>query len=81
MWKEILRSKKIPRNNLLGKENSQGNDSKLTSNVMYYPMFRHLKSQLKELHVILAFDEDHKKYFLKYELLLIRTIRTLNMYY
>ena len=28
-------------------------------------MFRHLKSQLKELHVILACDEDHKKVFLK----------------
>ena len=26
-------------------------------------MFRHLKSQLKELHVILACDEDHKKVF------------------
>ena len=26
-------------------------------------MFRHLKSQLKELHIILASDEDHKKVF------------------
>ena len=26
-------------------------------------MFKHLKSQLKELHVILACDEDHKKVF------------------
>ena len=28
---------------------------------MYYRVFRHLKSQLKELHTILACDEDHKK--------------------
>ena len=28
---------------------------------MYQPVFRYLKSKLKELHVILAYDEDHKK--------------------
>ena len=61
--KEILRARKIPRNELLDKEKSQGNDSKLTFNVTYYPVFRHLKSQLKELHVILACDEDHKRVF------------------
>ena len=61
--KEILQARKIPRNELLDKEKSQGNDSKLTFNVTYYPVFRHLKSQLKELHVILACDEAHKKVF------------------
>ena len=61
--KEILRARKISRNELLDKEKSQGNDSKLALNVTYYPVFRHLKSQLKELHVILACDEDHKKVF------------------
>ena len=54
---------KISRNELLDKEKSQGNDSKLTFNVTYYPVFRHLKRQLKELHVILACDEDYKKVF------------------
>ena len=29
----------------------------------FYPAFRYLKSQLKELHVILACDEAHKKVF------------------
>ena len=48
---------------MLDKEKSQGNDSKLRLNVIYYPVFRHLKSQLKELHIILACDEDHKKVF------------------
>ena len=61
--KEILRARKISRNELLDKEKSQGNVSKLTFNVTYYPVFRHLKSQLKELHVILVCDEDHKKVF------------------
>ena len=42
--KEILRARKIPRNELLDKEKSQGNDNKLTFNVTYYPGFRHLKS-------------------------------------
>ena len=64
MRKEILPSTKIPRNELLDKEKSQGNDSKLTFSVTYYPVFRHLKNQLKELlHVILACDEAHKKVF------------------
>ena len=49
-----------PRNELLDKKKSQGNDSKLKFNVTYYPVFRHLKSQLKELHVILACDDDKK---------------------
>ena len=40
-----------------------GLEKKLTFNVTYYSVFRHLKSQLKELHVILACDEDHKKIF------------------
>ena len=61
--KEILWARKIPRNGLLDKEKSQGNGSKLTFNVTYHPVFRHLKPQLKELLVILACDEDHKKVF------------------
>ena len=28
-----------------------------------WPVFRHLKSQLKELHVIQACDDEHKKVF------------------
>ena len=54
MWKEIRQVRKIPRNELLDKEKSQGNDSKQTFNVTYYTVFRNPKSQLKEAHVILA---------------------------
>ena len=45
--KEILRARKISRNELLDKEKSQGNVSELTFNVTYYPVLRHLKSRLK----------------------------------
>ena len=61
----MFRARKIPRNELLDKEKSQGSDSKLTFDVVYILscVYRHLKNQLKELHVILACDEAHKKVF------------------
>ena len=55
---------------------SQGNDGKLTFNVTYYPVFRDLKNQLKELHVILACDEVHKEVFPEAPIMVSRTIRT-----
>ena len=58
------------------KEKSQGNDSKLAFNVTYYPVLGHMKSQLKELHVILACDEAHKKVFPEAPIMVSRTIRT-----
>ena len=61
--KKIFWARKIPRNELLDKEKSQRNDRKLKFNVTYYPVFRHLKSQLKELHVMLVCDEAHKNVF------------------
>ena len=63
MQKEILRTRKILRNELLYKEKSPGNDSKLTFNVTHYTVFRHLKSPLKKLHVILTCDKDHQNVF------------------
>ena len=42
--KEILWARKIPRNEFLDKEKSHGNDSKLTFDVTYYLLFRHLKN-------------------------------------
>ena len=42
-----LRVRKVARNKMLDKEKSQGNDSKLTFNVKYCPVLRHLKNQLK----------------------------------
>ena len=66
--KEILQARKIPRNELLDKGKRQGNDSKLTFNVTYYPVFRHLKSLTSE-RIILACDEDHKKVFYEVQII------------
>ena len=60
---------------MLDKEKSQGNDSKLTFNVMCYQAFRHLKSQLRQLNVILACDEDHKKVFSEVPVISFKNIR------
>ena len=75
--KEILRARKIATNELLDKEKSQRNYSKLTFNIMYYPVFRHLKSQLKELHVILTCDENHKKVFPEVPIIGFKNIKNL----
>ena len=64
MRKEIFRTTKIPRNKFLDEEKSQGRDNEVTINVTYYPVFKHVKSQLKKLHITLACDEDHKNLFL-----------------
>ena len=79
--KEKILARKITRNELLDKENSHGNDSKLTFNVTYYPMFRHLKSQLKELHVILACDEDHQKVFHEVPIIGFKNIKDLKLHF
>ena len=61
----MLWARKIPRNELLDKEKSKGNNSKLTFNVTQYPVFRHLKSHSDKCHLVLAGDEGHKKVFLE----------------
>ena len=63
---------------MLDNEKSQENDSKLTFNGTYYPMFRHLKPQLKELLVILAYDEDHTKVFPKKPVIGFKNSKNLN---
>ena len=78
--KEILPERKIPRNELLDNEKSQENDSKLILNVRYYSVFKHLKSQLKELHIILACDEDHKKVFPKVPIIGFRDNKDVKSY-
>ena len=40
-------------------------------------MFRHLKSQLKELHIILACDEDHQKVFHEVPIISFKNIKDL----
>ena len=78
--KEILRARKIPRKELLDKEKSQGNDSKLTFSVRYCPVFRHLKSQLTELRVILAYDEVYKKVFPEVPIIVFKNNKNLKLH-
>ena len=61
--KEILRTRAIPRDTLLGKVNNQKNNNKITFNITYHPVFRNVKKILEEMHVILAPDEGTRKYF------------------
>ena len=63
MQKEILRARAIPGNELLDKKRSQKKDTKLIFNVTCYPVFRYLRSQVKELRIILACHEKHEKVF------------------
>ena len=61
--KEILRDRAVPRNALLEKVNSQENQSKITFNITYHPIFRHVRKILEELHMILASADRQKKVF------------------
>ena len=51
------------RNTLLDKEKEQVKDLKITFNDTYYPVYRKLKSILKNLHAIQACNEEHQKLF------------------
>ena len=62
--KEILRATAIPRNALLEKVNNQEKQSKITFNITYQPVLRHVRKILEELHVILASDDGHFLTFL-----------------
>ena len=61
--KEILRVRAIPRDALLEKVNNQQKQNKITSNIIYHPVFRNVRKILQELHVILASYDGHKKVF------------------
>ena len=60
---EILRARAILRDALLEKVNNQEKQNKITFNITYYPVFWDVRKILEELHVILAFDDRHKKVF------------------
>ena len=62
--KEIFRARAIPRGALLEKVNNQEKQRKITFNITYPPIFWHFRKILEELHVILAYDDGHRKVFL-----------------
>ena len=61
--KEILRVRALPRDSILEKVNNQEKKNEITFNITYHPVFRDIRKILKELHVILASDDGHKKVF------------------
>ena len=60
---EILKSRKIPRNELLQKEHNHPEENKLALNITYYPGFQNTKTILEELQILLAPDKEHQKVF------------------
>ena len=60
---EILKARKIPRNELLEKERNHPEENKLTFNITYYPGFPNTKTILEKLQILLAPDKEHQKVF------------------
>ena len=60
---EILKKRKIPRNELLEKERNHREENKLTVNITYYPAFQNTKTILEELQILLASHKRHQKAF------------------
>ena len=58
---EILKARKIPRNELLEKERNHQEENKLVFNITYYPAFQNKKAILEELQIVLVPDEEHQK--------------------
>ena len=60
---EILKVRKIPRNQLLEKEHNHQEENKLPFNTTYYPALQNTKTILEELQIILSLDKEHQKVF------------------
>ena len=63
MRKEIFRARAIPRDTLLEKVNDHEKQNKITFNITYNPVFRDVREILKELDMILASGDSHKRVF------------------
>ena len=61
--KQILRTREHSRKDLIEREKSETSQPRLTFNITYYPVFQNIKNILKELHLLLAPDKEHKKVF------------------
>ena len=58
---EILKARKISRNEMLEKEHNHPEENKLTFNITYYPTFQNTKTILEELQILLAPDKEHQR--------------------
>ena len=61
--KKILKARSESRETLLDKEKMSRNDETVTFNITYYPVFENIRNTLKELHTLIAPDEQHRKVF------------------
>ena len=61
--KQILSAREYPRNDFLEKETHQLPERKLTFSITYYPVFRNVRGIMKELHIFLTPNKEHKKAF------------------
>ena len=61
--KQVLRAHEHSRESLLKKVKSESDQSKLTFNITYCPVFQNVRNILQELHILLTPDKEHKKYF------------------
>ena len=59
----MLRARAVPRDALLEKVNNQVKQNKIIFSITYYSVFRDVRKILKELHVIPASEDEHKKAF------------------
>ena len=60
---EILKARKIPRNELLEKKRNHPEENKLTFSITHYPAFQNTKTILEELLILLATNKEYHKVF------------------
>ena len=53
----------IPGKTSLKEEKVETSGPKLTFNIIYYPVLQNIRNILRELHLLLAPDEEHEKVF------------------
>ena len=63
MQKQVLRGRAICRDDLLNRERTLQEKTRVTFNLTYYPVFKEVRKILKELHLLLTPDQVHEKVF------------------
>ena len=63
--KQILSARGFSRDSLLDRENTREEQSKITFNLTYYPVFHNAKNISAELQLLLTPDDAHKAVFTK----------------
>ena len=77
--KQILRAREHSRNDLLEREKPQMPEQKLTFNIAYYPAFQNVRGIIKELHILLTCNKEHKKVFPNVPVIGFRMARALRI--